>query len=148
MLFEGEEALAAARAADEAAGRAPPGPDGAAAVQAGAPRRKRQDFLARRGIDDPMGRCLLTGVPRIQYRPLPLEMIQLPDRVIMLYEIHHAFRIIPTDGRGASRGRRSRRTSAIRLRTGTATRSSSTSRGSTTRPGSRASARSTASSCA
>jgi hypothetical protein len=27
-------------------------------------------------------------------------MIQLPDRLIILYEIHHAFRIIPTDGRG------------------------------------------------
>ena len=42
----------------------------------------------------------MTGVPRIQYRPLPLEIIQLPDRVVILYEIHHAFRIIPTDGRG------------------------------------------------
>ena len=41
---------------------------------------KRQEYLARRGIDDPMGRCLLTGVPRIQYRPLPLEIIQLPER--------------------------------------------------------------------
>jgi hypothetical protein len=47
-----------------------------------------------------MARCLLTGVPRIQFRPLPFEIIQLPDRVVILYEIHHAFRIIPTDGRG------------------------------------------------
>ena len=47
-----------------------------------------------------MARCLLTGVPRINFRPLPFEIVQLPDRVIMLYEIHHAFRIIPTDGRG------------------------------------------------
>ena len=46
-----------------------------------------------------MARCLLTGVPRINFRPLPFEIVQLPDRVIMLYEIHHAFRIIPTDGR-------------------------------------------------
>jgi hypothetical protein len=99
MLLEGEEALAAARAADEAAGRAPPAPTEPPPYKPDA-EAKRQGFLARRGIDDPMGRCLLTGVPRIQYRPLPLEMIQLPDRLIILYEIHHAFRIIPTDGRG------------------------------------------------
>jgi hypothetical protein len=98
-LFEGEDALAAARAADAAAGRAPPAP---AEPPPYKPEyeAKRQEYLARRGIDDPMGRCLLTGVPRIQYRPLPLEIIQLPERVVILYEIHHAFRIIPTDGRG------------------------------------------------
>jgi hypothetical protein len=99
MLFEGEEALAAARAADEAAGRPPPAPAEPPPYKPDA-EAKRQQYLERRGIDDPMGRCLLTGVPRIQYRPLPMEIIQLPDRVIMLYEIHHAFRIIPTDGRG------------------------------------------------
>jgi hypothetical protein len=98
LLFEGEEAFAAARAADAAAGRparntneTPPFKPEAEA--------QRQYFLSRRGIDDPMARCLLTGVPRINFRPLPFEIVQLPDRVIMLYEIHHAFRIIPTDGR-------------------------------------------------
>jgi len=98
-LFEGEQALAAARASDQALGRPPPGPPEAAPYKPEY-EAKRQEFLARRGIDDPMARCLLTGVPRIQFRPLPLEIVQLPDRVIMLYEIHHAFRIIPTDGRG------------------------------------------------
>ena len=98
-LLEGEQALAAARAADQATGRPPPAPAEPPPYKPEA-EAKRQQFLARRGIDDPMGRCLLTGVPRIQYRPLPLEIVQLPDRVIILYEIHHAFRIIPTDGRG------------------------------------------------
>jgi hypothetical protein len=97
-LFEGEDALAAARASDEAAGRARPAPPEPPPDKPAA-EAKRQEYLARRGLDDPMGRCLLTGVPRIQYRPLPLEIIQLPERVIILYEIHHAFRIIPTDGR-------------------------------------------------
>lgn len=96
-LFEGEEALTAARAQDAALGRAPPAAEPAPYKPEA--EAKRQEYLARRGIDDPMGRCLLTGVPRIQYRPLPLEIIQLPDRVVILYEIHHAFRIIPTDGR-------------------------------------------------
>ena len=98
LLFEGEEAFAAARAADAAAGR-PPGNTGATPSYKPEAEAQRQRFLERRGIDDPMARCLLTGVPRINFRPLPFEIIQLPDRVVMLYEIHHAFRIIPTDGR-------------------------------------------------
>jgi hypothetical protein len=98
LLFEGEEAFAAARAADAAAGR-PPGNSGEAPPYTPEAEAQRQYFLSRQGIDDPMARCLLTGVPRIKFRPLPFEIVQLPDRVIMLYEIHHAFRIIPTDGR-------------------------------------------------
>jgi len=98
MLFEGEEAFAAARAADAAAGR-PPGNSNEAPPYKPEAEAQRQYFLSRRGIDDPMAQCLLTGVPRINFRPLPFEIVQLPDRVIMLYEIHHAFRIIPTDGR-------------------------------------------------
>lgn len=98
LLFEGEEAFAAARAADAAAGR-PPGNSGEAPPYQPEAEAQRQYFLGRQGIDDPMARCLLTGVPRIKFRPLPFEIVQLPDRVIMLYEIHHAFRIIPTDGR-------------------------------------------------
>ena len=96
LLFEGEKAFADAQAADKAAGRSPP-PAEPAPYKPDAD-AKRQYYLARRGIDDPMGRCLLTGVPRIQYRPLPFEIVQLPNRTIILYEIHHAFRIIPADG--------------------------------------------------
>jgi hypothetical protein len=98
LLAEGEEAVAAARAYDAAAGRAPLPPPEPPPYNAEA-EKQRQYFLGRQGIDDPMALCLLTGVPRITFRPLPLEIIQLPDRVVILYEIHHAFRIIPTDGR-------------------------------------------------
>jgi hypothetical protein len=98
LLFEGEEAFAAARAADAAAGR-PPGNSNETPPYKPEAEAQRQYFLSRRGIDDPMAQCLLTGVPRINFRPLPFEIVQLPDRVIMLYEIHHAFRIIPADGR-------------------------------------------------
>jgi hypothetical protein len=99
MLYAGEDAAAAARASDAAIGRAPNPPPTPPPYKPEA-EAKRQEYLARLGIDDPMARCLLTGVPRIQFRPLPFEIIQLPDRVVILYEIHHAFRIIPTDGRG------------------------------------------------
>ena len=98
LLLEGEQAIAAARASDTAAGR-PPGNSGEPPPFKPEAEAQRQYFLGRRGVDDPMGRCLLTGVPRINFRPLPFEIVQLADRVLMLYEIHHAFRIIPTDGR-------------------------------------------------
>ena len=60
---------------------------------------RRQEYIARRGIDDPMGLCLMSGVPRISARPLPFQIVQTPEQLIILYEVHHAFRIIPTDGR-------------------------------------------------
>jgi hypothetical protein len=97
LLLEGEEAVAAARA-DAATGRAPLPPAEPPPYKPDA-EAQRQEYLARRGIDDPMARCLLTGVPRIKFRPLPFEIVQMPGRIIILYEIHHAFRIIPTDGR-------------------------------------------------
>jgi hypothetical protein len=97
LLFEGEESVAAARAYDTAHGRAAPPPPEPPPYKPDA-EKQRQYYLARRGIDDPMARCLLSGVPRIMFRPLPFEIVQLPNRVLILYEIHHAFRIIPTDG--------------------------------------------------
>jgi hypothetical protein len=32
--------------------------------------------------------------------PLPLKIVQTKDEVIFMYETFHAFRVIPTDGRG------------------------------------------------
>src|SRR6188474_2663342 len=97
LLF-GEAEADRIRKADIAAGRPAPPPREPPPYKPEA-EAKRQQYLTRRGIDDPMARCLLTGVPRITVRPLPFEIVQLRDRVIILYEIHHAFRIIPTDGR-------------------------------------------------
>ena len=77
-LLIGEESRSAIQKADAAAGRtAPPRepPPYKPAAEA-----QRQDYLARRGIDDPMARCLLSGVPRITIRPLPFQIVQMPDR--------------------------------------------------------------------
>jgi hypothetical protein len=46
-----------------------------------------------------MALCLMSGVPRISARPLPFQIVQTPGLMVFLYETHHAFRIIPTDGR-------------------------------------------------
>ena len=48
---------------------------------------------------DPTGRCLFPGIPRMNSSPYPMEIIQLPARVIFLYEYMHNFRVIWTDGR-------------------------------------------------
>ena len=49
---------------------------------------------------DPMGRCIFPGIPRLNSEPYPLQIVQLPDKVLFLYEYMHNFRIIYTDGRG------------------------------------------------
>jgi hypothetical protein len=98
LLAAGEGEFKAAMAADAAAGRKPLPPREAPPYRPEAEAR-RQYYLDRRGIDDPMARCLLSGVPRIKLRPLPFRIVQLPAEVIIIYEIHHAFRMIPTDGR-------------------------------------------------
>lgn len=49
--------------------------------------------------DDPDSRCLDPGVPRIVNMPMPMQIIQTPQQVAVLYEAFHTFRVIPTDGR-------------------------------------------------
>lgn len=43
--------------------------------------------------------CLPPGVPGATEQPYPLQIIQKPDMVVILYEAYHLFRVIPTDGR-------------------------------------------------
>jgi len=98
QLLFGEEAAKAVQQADAAAGRPAP-PRREPPPYKPAAEARRQEYLARRGIDDPMARCLISGVPRITARPLPFQIVQMPGQIILLYEVHHAFRIVPTDGR-------------------------------------------------
>jgi len=48
---------------------------------------------------DPTSKCILPGVPRVNTSPYPMQIVQLPDKVIFLYEYMHNFRIVYTDGR-------------------------------------------------
>ena len=77
-LLIGAEATAALLKADAAAGR-PPAPPREAPPYKPAAEARRQEYLARRGIDDPMALCLISGVPRITFRPC-FQIFQLPDR--------------------------------------------------------------------
>lgn len=50
------------------------------------------------GKDDPEARCLPVGVPRYMFDPYAFQMIQLPDRVIFLFEgDNYPWRIVPLD---------------------------------------------------
>lgn len=54
--------------------------------------------------DDPEGYCLPPGVPRYTGTPYPFQIIQLTDRVVILYEgASHMYRTIFMDGRKHSK---------------------------------------------
>lgn len=59
----------------------------------------RARFEAAKNEIDPQGLCVFPGVPRIMNLPYPFQIVQLPNRIIFLYEALHNFRIIHTDGR-------------------------------------------------
>ena len=50
--------------------------------------------------DDPEGYCLPPGVPRYTGTPYPFQILQMPDKVVILYEgASHMYRTIYMDGR-------------------------------------------------
>ena len=50
----------------------------------------------RRPLPDPKNACLPSGVPRIMYLAYSMEVLQLPNRVVIIYEGGtHIFRSIP-----------------------------------------------------
>jgi hypothetical protein len=51
-----------------------------------------------RGYDDPTAHCFVAGVPRSMYVPSPVQILQPPGYVVMLFE-RMSWRIVPLDGR-------------------------------------------------
>ena len=49
--------------------------------------------------DDPQSLCLPVGFPRIILSPYSQQWVQTPDKIVVLYEYMHFFRVIPLDGR-------------------------------------------------
>jgi hypothetical protein len=55
--------------------------------------------------DDPEGYCLPPGIPRMMNTPFPMQMYQLPDRILQVYEGGaHMWRVIYMDGRPHPKG--------------------------------------------
>ncbi len=58
------------------------------------------EFFNRRGIDDPEASCAAPGVPRITTIGLfPMQIVQTPQTVVILFEVFHVFRIIPINAK-------------------------------------------------
>jgi hypothetical protein len=54
------------------------------------------ESFKKRGIDDPLGLCLPAGVPRVSIVSLfPIQIVQTPTQVVILYEYMSVFRVIP-----------------------------------------------------
>src|SRR5579864_3844004 len=45
-----------------------------------------EERLANLSKDDPEGKCLPPGIPRMMATPFPFQIFQLPDRVLFVYE--------------------------------------------------------------
>ena len=50
--------------------------------------------------NDPVYKCFPPGTPRIYFHPFPVEIIQTPGRVLMVFEYDSTIRQIITDGSG------------------------------------------------
>ena len=57
---------------------------------------KRKTFTV---LDDPTSKCFLPGVPRIVGMPMPMEIVQTPGEVVILYESFRAWRRIPLNAK-------------------------------------------------
>ncbi len=58
-----------------------------------------QRNLRERATSDPLLACFQPGLPRATLLPEPFQIFQKPDRVIIVYQHVHAYRVIFTDGR-------------------------------------------------
>jgi hypothetical protein len=58
--------------------------------------KQRRENLS---IDDPVGHCIMAGVPRADAVPYPFKIANSSGMVVILYEAVHGFRQIFTDGR-------------------------------------------------
>jgi hypothetical protein len=94
----GGPAPAAAPAAPAKAKNGPPARE-SAPYQPWAAKKVLESFN-RRGIDDPVAACLPPGVPRVTTVGLfPMQIVQTPQTIVMMYEYLNAFRAIAINGK-------------------------------------------------
>ncbi|HEV3330766.1 MAG TPA: hypothetical protein VG096_07285 [Bryobacteraceae bacterium] len=62
--------------------------------------KKVLESFNKRGIDDPTARCLPAGIPRLHsFGLFPVQIVQTPKQVIILYEYMNVFRVIPLNAK-------------------------------------------------
>jgi hypothetical protein len=59
---------------------------------------KKKENVANRSTLDPETRCYLPGVPRVTYMPHPFQIVQMSDKVTILYEYLRVVRHIFMNG--------------------------------------------------
>src|SRR5262249_53858701 len=89
-------------------------PNGRIPYQPWALAKSKENFKNRK-TEDPQTKCFQAGVPRATYLPSPLQIVQSPGNLAIVYQDAHAYRVIYMDGRphydrvdwwmGDSRGR-------------------------------------------
>lgn len=57
-------------------------------------RAKQQENFKNRAALDPINKCYMPGVPRVVYMPFPFQILQTPDKVVLLSEYAHTTRNI------------------------------------------------------
>jgi hypothetical protein len=63
-------------------------------------RRRAQEILNRRSIDDPATLCLPQPSPRMTPVALfPVQIVQTPKQIVIMYEYFYQFRVIPIDAK-------------------------------------------------
>ena len=73
-------------------------PDGKLPMQPWARAELESRARPERGYDDPTAHCFVAGVPRSMYVPQPIQILQPPGYIVMLFE-RMAWRTVPLDGR-------------------------------------------------
>ena len=62
--------------------------------------KKALESFNNRDIDDPTARCLPAGIPRLHsFGLFPMQIVQTPKQVILLYEYMNVFRVIPLNAK-------------------------------------------------
>jgi hypothetical protein len=72
-------------------------PDGKIPYQPWAAQKREENFK-NRATADPLGKCFLAGVPRVNYLPFPFQIFQTPKFVAIAYEYDHATRTLFLNG--------------------------------------------------
>ena len=63
-------------------------------------KEKAQEYLNMRSVDDPAGRCLPGPGPRLHAVGLfPIQIVQTPEQIIILYEYFTVYRVIPLNAK-------------------------------------------------
>jgi hypothetical protein len=73
-------------------------PDGKLPLQPWAKAELENRVRPERGYDDPTAHCFVAGVPRSMYVPSPMQILQPPGYVVLLFE-RMSWRTVPLDGR-------------------------------------------------